>query len=500
MKTDTSFSTTLARLFLMAAVAVALMLGYASLTQGRVPGCGAGGPCDGVLQSHWASVAGVPASLLGAASYLVLAVFAGRIGAAGVRGFLARAAATAAVAGGLYFMGVQVLVLKAFCPWCAVTHGLAICAVGVLLMPALGGEWPVRTWVGPLAGVVGVAVMGLVQVCRPAASDFSAATAQVEQADGALDTEFVQLHGGMVSIKKAAVPRLGSETARHLAVAVLDYTCPHCMKVHHTLELLPGLFEGNVAVLVMPGFRNAGGREIQQHVLTTWFASRDAFVQLDRALRDGKIDLSPEVVKAEAMRLTGSGPFTQAATIHHDEIEALFATTLSLMKLNDAATGTNVLPQVVIGGQVVAGADADPQVYVRAAEREFKTGLSAILAAGGLGMVEAREPLMELGGMKPGEKRTVKLFMRNSGTGALNLSYINFTQSARVLDFPQGGIDQGRSWEIAVEITAPREAGPFQCRAELFAEGVATPTVWNLLGEVAPQPAAAAAVDVRRAR
>jgi uncharacterized membrane protein len=89
--------------------------------------CTAGGGCEAVQESEYATVAGVPVALLGAIAYaVVLALLAwdappARTAAAGI--------ALAALAFALYLIAVQAFVLEAWCAWCLVND--------VLIVPAL---------------------------------------------------------------------------------------------------------------------------------------------------------------------------------------------------------------------------------------------------------------------------------------------------------------------------------------------------------------------------
>ncbi len=115
------------------ATLVSAWLAYQSLQSGPVPGCN-DGDCGVVLSSKWAKVFGIPVGLFGAATYLALAALAIRPFARDQR--LTRIAAAALLllipAAGLWFAGLQVFAIKAFCKWCSATH--AIATTGAILM------------------------------------------------------------------------------------------------------------------------------------------------------------------------------------------------------------------------------------------------------------------------------------------------------------------------------------------------------------------------------
>lgn len=106
-----------------------------SLSSGPIAGCDAGN-CGVVLASKWAKVFGAPVGLFGGAAYLILAIL-------GARPFTtsqttARTLASALVllipGAALWFVALQVFVLKAFCPWCCTTHAIASTAAGLMAL------------------------------------------------------------------------------------------------------------------------------------------------------------------------------------------------------------------------------------------------------------------------------------------------------------------------------------------------------------------------------
>jgi uncharacterized membrane protein len=98
-------------------------------------GCGPVGGCGEVLSSKWASFHGVPVAFGGAALWGLLAVTSGAFarGSRNLAGWLGMMAVTGTLLGAGWFMGLQAVVLKAFCPICAALHGLAVTSALMLL-------------------------------------------------------------------------------------------------------------------------------------------------------------------------------------------------------------------------------------------------------------------------------------------------------------------------------------------------------------------------------
>ncbi|TWT78180.1 Vitamin K epoxide reductase family protein [Posidoniimonas polymericola] len=130
-------------LLALTAAAVSTYLAWKTITAGPVAGCGAasGAACDDILASRWSKWFGLPVSALAAVVYVGIAAAAWpvalRSGAA-ARGVLT-GLIVLAVGAGLWFVGVQVVALGAFCPWCLTVHACSLLiagtAIGLLRQP-----------------------------------------------------------------------------------------------------------------------------------------------------------------------------------------------------------------------------------------------------------------------------------------------------------------------------------------------------------------------------
>lgn len=115
------------------ATLVSAWLAYQSLQSGPVPGCN-DGDCGLVLSSKWAKVFGIPVGLFGAVTYVGLAWLAARPLRPDQRSARIVAATLLLLipAAGLWFAGLQLFAIKAFCKWCSATH--AVATTGAILM------------------------------------------------------------------------------------------------------------------------------------------------------------------------------------------------------------------------------------------------------------------------------------------------------------------------------------------------------------------------------
>jgi len=91
-----------------------------------LPGCDAtsASGCGAVLSTVWGKWLGLPVSLGGAAVHLSIFLVTLAMGArpSATRWFLLLALGVAALASALWFMGLQAIEVRAFCPWCTAGH------------------------------------------------------------------------------------------------------------------------------------------------------------------------------------------------------------------------------------------------------------------------------------------------------------------------------------------------------------------------------------------
>src|SRR5436309_849371 len=121
-----------AALFAGCACALSVYLLLRSFSAAALPGCGAGGGCDAVLSSRWSKVGPVPVTGPGALLYLVLSISA-LVGANPVLGV--SSLSIIAVGAALWFMLLQAIVVRRFCPYCTLAH-LCGLAGGVVVLRA----------------------------------------------------------------------------------------------------------------------------------------------------------------------------------------------------------------------------------------------------------------------------------------------------------------------------------------------------------------------------
>ena len=131
-------------------IALTGYLSWTAFSGGAVQGCSAGGGCDIVLTSRWATLLGLPTSLWGLLGYAGLAGIA-FVRRADTHWSYAWTAAFFGVCYSVYLTVVSLTILESACPYCLTSLGLmtGTLALVVLQRPA---EMAHRSWVGLVAG------------------------------------------------------------------------------------------------------------------------------------------------------------------------------------------------------------------------------------------------------------------------------------------------------------------------------------------------------------
>ena len=132
-------------------------LSWAAFSGGAVQGCPAGGGCEVVLNSRWATLLGLPTAVWGLLAYTGLAAIA-FVRRADKHWSYAWTAALFGVCFSVYLTLVSLTILGSACPYCLTSLGLmaATLALVVWQRPA---EMAHRSWIGLVAGRGALAAM-----------------------------------------------------------------------------------------------------------------------------------------------------------------------------------------------------------------------------------------------------------------------------------------------------------------------------------------------------
>lgn len=130
-------------------IALTAYLSWAAFSGGAVQGCSAGGGCDVVLSSRWATLLGLPTAFWGLLAYTGLAVIA-FVRRADTHWSYAWTAAFFGVCYSIYLTVVSLTILESACPYCLTSLGLMTAALALVVLQRPPGQAH-RSWVGPIA-------------------------------------------------------------------------------------------------------------------------------------------------------------------------------------------------------------------------------------------------------------------------------------------------------------------------------------------------------------
>lgn len=252
---------------------------FHSLSGGQLAGCGAGSACDGVMHSPWAYVlGGVPVSLPAALIYVLLILCVLFLGGDSSEAssldrlirILLLVLAGCLVGAALWFSGLQLFVLHAFCKYCTLLHILG-CAIAAIILIAFHDR---SAWLSFAAGLAAAAVFAFVQARTPHDAVYDS---------GRSDADLPAFADG-------EVPMLG-EGGTALTL-LFDFQCTHCRRLHRILpELLEksgGAFRIRLCPVPLSSACNpyipasgidrfAGSCPLTRCALAVWYARPDAY-------------------------------------------------------------------------------------------------------------------------------------------------------------------------------------------------------------------------------
>lgn len=297
------------RLFTLAAMTISAYLAYIAMTGDRVVGCGPDSGCDQVLNSRWAYWLNVPVS------FFALIVYSLILGAS-FRFSLKRdpkvqrttwawlvGSAIVVFGSAAWFVGIQVFVLKSFCPFCMTAHACGAIAALLIFVNAPLRSPTAKPWeleqlvflaprvfrrVAVVAALaLAVLVIGQVKfehrslVVKPAdlgtnpppaikSNTVALAPTQVAVTNPAapatvtatpppapapplpVTKRLVPIYSNRFQLDTFEAPILGAPTNQHVIVSLFDYTCHHCRAMHPLLHEAQAMFSNQLAIISLP--------------------------------------------------------------------------------------------------------------------------------------------------------------------------------------------------------------------------------------------------------
>jgi uncharacterized membrane protein/protein-disulfide isomerase len=352
----------LIRILTTVSIVASAYLLVTSLRSGPVAGCGPDSGCQAVLTSRWSHWFGLPVSAPALLLYLttLLATFRGKASA------LLPLTAWLLVLAAAWFVTIQIFLVQALCPYCLVTH---IAAAGAAILILKNEPRPSR---GVAVGVaLGAALLLIGQsINRPASHEVVAGAAPRGSAPTAQPTTTgrqLEIFGGMFKINVDEVPLIGAKDAPAVIVSLLDYTCPHCRRMHGVLLDAEKAHRGKLAIAMLPMPLDAACNKVvprtaPQHAnacqyanlaLAVWRADASKMDQFNDWLfelpqppgLESAIGYAQEIVGDEALGRAMNDPW----------VAKQLAQNIAIYEATYKRFGKGVMPQLVVGDHIVFG-------------------------------------------------------------------------------------------------------------------------------------------------
>jgi uncharacterized membrane protein/protein-disulfide isomerase len=354
-----------------------------SLKRGPVAGCGEGSPCNSVLQSRWAYfVPGVPVTapaVLTYAGLLVALIFRPRTKA---WDFLLLGGAMMVIGAALWFGGLQMFALKAFCKWCIGTHLMGLLGA-VFILFVLRPLHRKQTLTGAAAAGAGLSLLVACQFFLPQNTTVqtllgAAATSKTGQV--------VTIAGLKLDLDE--LPYRGNPDSGKRVMLMFDYACLNCRRMHQYLTRAEAVFGNDKYLLVMlptplsdecnryvtrgtSGHRD--GCLFASMALAMWRADKEKFYQFDRWLIEAGSASSPptaELARTKAEELLG-GRDALTAALADPRTRAGIDKLTAIWDLLKSKTGHATMPKMLLEGSLSEGAPASEAALLGILEKKL---------------------------------------------------------------------------------------------------------------------------------
>lgn len=348
-----------------------------------VVGCGGSDGCAQVLGSEWSQWFGLPVSVISALFYLGIIALTFK-----PSGSLLTSAAYLLIGAAIWFMGLQLFVIKSFCPWCLGTHLVGILTALAILRTT---QKKIQPSLLALSAII-LAGLALGQTFGPKPATHATTSGGKiaerrdikEQNEGEGRTiEFKDESGRTTkSFRLGSVPLIGSPHAKKILVKYFDYTCSSCRDMDGDLTALLQKYPGKVAVIVLPTPLNRSCNpflaqsvpdhkhacELARLSLAAWRAKPEVFAKVHHLLFQRPL-LSPDEAR---QKLTTHIPAAELEIALKDPwVEAsLQSDILDYQKL--AIQGTRMPKLMITGDRVMQGIARTTKEFIKEMEKELQ--------------------------------------------------------------------------------------------------------------------------------
>ena len=497
------------RVLLIIASMLALYLASISFTQTYLPGCGEATGCHELLGSQWAHLFGIPASFPAGALYLIAVLAAGAFEARDLRtwlGTLGEICALMITVAAVWFMSLQMFVLKHLCMWCSLTHVFGLSGVLFLMISRrlqprpddLGENWAetrllrnhgLFAAVRAVAVALGVTVLAVGPFVNKVDHSRIGLLAEGSGEVTGNSAAVLTYDLGRISVNPAELPRLGSPSATEFALVLTDFTCDFCRLYQAILKAAAESRGEQFAIVLMPSARDENAALVQRTMLCLFKADEKKYESLSAELLSGTHPAEGEAVRLTARALLGEAKWKEVENVYAPWAAKQIQIARELRTLNQKSLYSSRLPQLMAGPRVLMGYTdnfADIGKFLdNALGAQFAATASAKArpADAPEPVISLQAPYQDLGLIEGGEVVPCKITFENTGVSDLEVKYVSLDQDCELVSIPIEPISKGEKGEIEIRVTAPAEVTSIQRRVKIHTNAP-TPTEFMIEARV----------------
>lgn len=378
------------RILSVAALALTVYITWITYGGGHLAGCGqTGSGCEEVIHTRWSQWFGLPVSLAGGLVYVAIALIVFKLSNESSATQWRRLVflSVLAAASGLWFISLQLFVIKDICKYCDAVHSCGIAIAVLALLNAPVEEKPQTpkeakrrgdvftasdTIRWSLFGLVGVVVLACGQLLSSYTPPVQPPPVTQAPPSTTLTGREVTLAGGKFKMKLGEFPLFGSPNAQRVIVMIFDYTCPACRHLHPQLFGAFKPHEDRAAIVMIPSPLDAqcnpGVTEtayVHQNAcnyakigLAVWNTNPQAYASFDQFMFAGDFPPAIQDAQSYAEHLVGKNVLdTALASPRYDQLLG-FGVQLFYSPILDR----KVLPTLLTPEGVLSGGPAPEQL------------------------------------------------------------------------------------------------------------------------------------------
>ena len=356
-----------AQILLILAFFLATWLSIQSLQAAEFVGCPTGSSCHQILNSQWSEFYNIPVALYGGLVYCLLLVttqyqpFTRK-----AVGLLMATFCLIILGSAIWFMGLQIGILRQFCVYCCIVHGLASSGAVLMLYSLYLRSNYMPASISPIAMSFSlIAVLVLSQFFWADEPNVALHTTHKDNKAGVHDHPYffnlVETHRGLrpsfpgatevLPLDILKIEHAGNAAQSPLVLAYLfDWTCDHCRALHQqlteysydarSLPIVPP-----VHVYMLPFAHNEDGRDIHHLMFALKSKAPQSYILLEQELYLGVVEPLYQPLLERSLELIGEDLYDLL-----DETMESFTQRLDLataqVEYNQNFAGTNSLPQL----------------------------------------------------------------------------------------------------------------------------------------------------------